>query len=45
MVYVDWGEILVDEEICKNLYFKFFYKGDIKYKGIKGNIFIFILID
>lgn len=45
MTYADWGEILVDEEIRKNPHFKFFHKGDIKYKGIKGNIPTFKLID
>lgn len=45
MAYADWGEILVDEEIRKNPHFKFFHKGDIKYKGIKGNIPTFKLID
>ena len=45
MAYADWGEILVDEEIRKNPHFKFFHKGDIKYKGIKGNIPTFTLID
>lgn len=45
MTYADWGEILVDEEIRKNPHFKFFHKGDIKFKGIKGNIPTFKLID
>lgn len=38
MNYADWGEVLVDEEIQKNPLFAFQGKGDIKYKGIKGNV-------
>ncbi len=44
MVYADWGEILVDQEIQKDRHFSFQHKGDIKYKGIKGNIPTFKLI-
>lgn len=38
MTFADWGEILVDAEIQKNRHFIFKHKGDIKYKGIRGNI-------
>ena len=38
MTYADWGEVLVDEEIHKETAFRFLHKGDIKYKGIKGNV-------
>ncbi len=44
MVYADWGEILVDQEIQKDRHFTFQHKGDIKYKGIKGNVPTFKLI-
>jgi tetratricopeptide (TPR) repeat protein/class 3 adenylate cyclase len=44
MTYADWGEILVDSEIQKNRRFKFQHRGDIKYKGIKGNVPTFRLI-
>ncbi len=38
MSYAQWGEILVDQEIYKNKHFRFIHRGDIKYKGIQGNI-------
>ncbi|MEN0002537.1 MAG: tetratricopeptide repeat protein [Bacteroidota bacterium] len=38
MTYADWGEVLVDSEVQKNFNFRFLHKGDIKYKGIVGNI-------
>jgi predicted ATPase/class 3 adenylate cyclase len=44
MTYADWGEILVDDELRRNTSFKFLHKGDIKYKGIQGNIPTFKLI-
>lgn len=44
MTYADWGDVLVDGEVNKNKHFRFQHKGDIKYKGIKGNIPTFKLI-
>lgn len=44
MTYADWGEILVDSEIQKNRQFNFEHKGDIQYKGIKGNVPTFKLM-
>jgi len=44
MTYADWGEVLVDEEINKNRDFIFQHRGDIRYKGIKGNVPTFKLI-
>ncbi|MFN7116317.1 MAG: tetratricopeptide repeat protein, partial [Saprospiraceae bacterium] len=44
MMYADWGETLVDAEIRKNRHFLFEHKGDIKYKGIRGNVPTFKLI-
>lgn len=38
MSKAEWGDILVDEEIQKAQGFIFKHKGDIKYKGIKGNV-------
>ncbi len=38
MINADWDEILVDSELKKLKQFKFIHKGDIKYKGIKGNV-------
>ena len=38
MTHADWDEVLVDKEIQKNRQFKFEHRGDINYKGIKGNI-------
>ncbi|GJM31477.1 MAG: guanylate cyclase [Saprospiraceae bacterium] len=44
MTYANWGEVLADEGIQKSRYFKFSHKGDIKYKGIKGNVPTFKLL-
>lgn len=44
MMNVEWGEFFVDEEIKKIISFWFFYIGNIKYKGIKGSVFIFKLL-
>lgn len=44
MTYADWGEVLIDEELKKNRNFDFQFKGDIKYKGIKGSVPTFKLI-
>jgi len=44
MTFADWGEVLVDGEIQRNRHFRFQHKGDIKYKGIKGNVPTFKLI-
>ncbi len=44
MTYSDWGEVLVDEEIHRETAFRFLHKGDIKYKGIKGNVPTYKLI-
>lgn len=38
MTYANWNEISVDKEIQKNRHFRFKHKGDILYKGIKGNV-------
>ncbi|MFK7935128.1 MAG: tetratricopeptide repeat protein [Saprospiraceae bacterium] len=38
MTYANWGEVSVDKEIQKNRHFRFKHKGDILYKGIKGNV-------
>lgn len=38
MMHADWDEVLVDREIQKNKQFRFEHRGDISYKGIKGNI-------
>lgn len=44
MTYADWGEVLVDSEIEKHPLYNFQKKGDIKYKGIKGNVPTYKLI-
>ncbi len=44
MSYAGWGEALVDNEIRKNRQYRFQHKGDIKYKGIKGNVPTFMLL-
>ncbi len=44
MSYADWGEALADNEIRKNRQYRFLHKGDIKYKGIKGNVPTFLLL-
>ncbi|MEM9918126.1 MAG: tetratricopeptide repeat protein [Bacteroidota bacterium] len=39
MMFADWGEILVNQEVrqrCRT--FRFQHKGDIRYKGIEGDI-------
>ena len=38
MTYAEWDEVLVDAEIQKSKRFNFQHRGDIKYKGIKGNV-------
>lgn len=44
MSHAGWGEALVDSEIAKNRHYRFMHKGDIKYKGIKGNVPTFLLL-
>ncbi|MBX2928460.1 MAG: tetratricopeptide repeat protein [Saprospiraceae bacterium] len=44
MSYADWGEALTDNEIRKTRQYRFLHKGDIKYKGIKGNVPTFLLL-
>ena len=44
MTYADWGETLVGDELHRNPNYKFLHRGDIKYKGIEGNIPTFKLI-
>lgn len=44
MTYADWGDVLVDEDIQKSRSFLFQHKGDIHYKGFKGNVPTFKLI-
>ncbi len=44
MTFADWGEVLVDSEIQKNRNFRFHHRGDIKYKGIDGNVPTFKLL-
>lgn len=43
MTYANWGEVLVDKDVQKNRNFRFKHKGDIKYKGIKGDVPTYIL--
>jgi len=38
MMRAEWGEVLVDSEIQKNRHFRFQYKGDMTYKGLKEKI-------
>ncbi|MEL6863427.1 MAG: adenylate/guanylate cyclase domain-containing protein, partial [Bacteroidota bacterium] len=38
MIHSKWGEVLVDEDIRKCRSFHFEHTGDIRYKGIEGNI-------
>ncbi|NRA48280.1 MAG: tetratricopeptide repeat protein, partial [Phaeodactylibacter sp.] len=38
MTHAKWGDVLVDSEIQKNHHFNFQHRGDIRYKGIKGNV-------
>ncbi len=44
MTYANWGEVLVDGDIQKNRHFNFQHRGDIQYKGIKGNVPTYKLI-
>lgn len=44
MSYADWEEVLVDSEIHKNRNFSFQHRGDIQYKGIKGDIPTYMLM-
>ncbi|MCB9276763.1 MAG: tetratricopeptide repeat protein [Lewinellaceae bacterium] len=44
MTYADWDEVLVDVDIQKNRHFHFLHRGDIQYKGIKGNVPTFKLM-
>lgn len=44
MSHADWGEALVDNELRKNRQYRFYHKGDIKYKGIKGNVPTYLLL-
>lgn len=38
MMHADWNEVLVSEQMLEIKQFKFEHRGNIKYKGIKGNI-------
>lgn len=38
MMEAEWGEILADEEVQKLAQFKFKKRGNIKYKGIEGDV-------
>lgn len=44
MTHAKWGDVLVDSEIQKNHHFNFQHRGDIRYKGIKGNVPTYKLI-
>lgn len=44
MTKAQWGEVLVDEELQKNNRFLFQHRGDIHYKGIKGDVPTFKLL-
>jgi len=44
MTHAGWGEVLVDEEMQKDTHFHFQHRGDIRYKGIKGDVPTFKLI-
>jgi tetratricopeptide (TPR) repeat protein len=44
MSYGAWEEVLVDGEIQKNRNFSFQHRGDIKYKGVKGDVPTYILM-
>ncbi len=44
MIYADWGQILVDENIQKSRQFNFKHIGDTQYKGIEGDIPTYQLI-
>ena len=38
MTYADWKEVLVSEQLLESKQFRFEHRGNIKYKGVKGNI-------
>lgn len=44
MSHADWGEVLADEEVYKTTTFRFLHTGNIKYKGILGNVPTFKLM-
>ncbi|MEO0726954.1 MAG: tetratricopeptide repeat protein [Bacteroidota bacterium] len=44
MTNAEWGEFFVDQEIQKSSSFRFLHTGNIKYKGIKGNVPTFKLL-
>ncbi|MEL7021217.1 MAG: adenylate/guanylate cyclase domain-containing protein, partial [Bacteroidota bacterium] len=44
MTYANWGEVSVDKGIQKNRHFRFKHKGDILYKGIRGNVPTYIFL-
>ena len=44
MTHAKWGDVLVDREIQTNRHFNFQHRGDIRYKGIKGNVPTYKLI-
>ena len=44
MIYADWGNVLVDENIQKSRQFNFKHIGDTQYKGIEGDIPTYLLI-
>lgn len=44
MTNAEWGEFFVDQEIQKAGSFRFLHTGNIKYKGIKGNVPTFKLL-
>lgn len=44
MAHAEWEEVLVDGEIQKNRYFSFQHRGDIRYKGVKGDIPTYVLM-
>jgi tetratricopeptide (TPR) repeat protein/class 3 adenylate cyclase len=44
MSSANWGEILVDKEIQHSRLFIFSHKGDVKYKGIEGDVPTFKLL-
>ena len=44
MTYASWNEVLVDEEVSKQIGFQFSHKGKIRYKGIAGPVPTFKLL-
>lgn len=44
MMEANWGEVLVDRDIQKVRFFKFNHKGDIRYKGVEGDIPTYSLV-